>query len=209
MRNVAGYSGAGGVRDAAKPLAALAVAATVAGASLSMVAPAATAYDFTSGAKLTATTLKFSAAGSTSPRAQVETSITGLDDAQPILRLSVSITQRLPITSVTVSLPSGLAFSTDAAKLAHGVRTVGTSKPHPTVRKGRLMVSLKSSSSEAKLTVAGTALTESKALETSVQKLIQFNQAHPSDPRELPLKLAVTVGSGTRTVNVPIVVPFR
>lgn len=191
MRNVTEYSWApGGALQASRPWAALAAAATVLGASLSIAAPAATA--------------------GSSPNAVVSAAITGLDNAKPSLHFGIKTSHSLPITALIVALPSGLSVSSNASKLAHGVRATGTGKASSSVHKGQLIVSIKGNSPTVNLTVAGPALSESKALESSVEKLIAFNQAHASDPHTLALKLTITVDSGATTaIKVPDTIVFK
>jgi len=214
MRNVTEHSwAASGVRHGTRPWAALAAVATVVGVSLSIAASEAVAYEFhltrstqtTGGAPLAS-----SPNDGRPPRAQVYTSIAGLDTHKPSLRFAITVGGGVPVTAVTVALPSGLSFSTNAANLAHGVRATGTDKRRSSVRRGQLTVTLKGPSSKVNLTIAGPALSESRGLARSVVTLLQFNQAHTGDERVLPLKLTVTVDSGRLpAVKVPVTIPFR
>jgi len=193
MRNVAPYPWARcGARRISRSRAALTAAATVVGASLSLLATEAVALQF----------------AANSPTAKIEVRIGGLNSDQPRLTFAINTSGDLPITGVSVTLPSGLSFASNAVKLAHGVRTTG-GKPHCDVRKGQLILTLKGKSPSVDLTVAGPALLESKALEATAVKLIAYNQAHPTAPRNLVIKLEVTVDSGATALKAPVSIEFR
>lgn len=213
MRNVAEYSWtASGLRHGTKPWVAVAAAATVLGASISIAAPEAVAYAF----KLTPSSqgpggapVATSPVSSQPTKATVASAITGLDDDKPSLHFGITTTGNLPVTAVTVVLPSGLLFSAKASDLAHGVQATRAVKPHSTVRDGQLTVALNGSSPTVSLTIGGPALTESKRFQQSVETLAAFNQAHKSDHRSLSLKFTVTVDVGRLdTVTVPVTIVF-
>jgi len=213
MRNVAEHSWtASGLRHGTRPWAVLAAAATVLGASISIAAPEAVAYEF----NLTPSSQGPGGAPVATPpvngqptKATVDSAITGLDNEQPSLHFGITTTATQPVTAVTVVLPSGLSFSDKASDLAHGIRTTGSGKPQSTVRKGQLTVTLKGSSPGVSLTIGEPALTESKRFEQSVATLEAFNQAHKSDRRSLSLKFTVTVDVGTLdSVKVPVTIAF-
>jgi hypothetical protein len=213
MRNVAEYSWtASRLRHATKPWAALVAAATVLGASLSIAAPEASAYEFNltpssqgaGGAPVTAPP-----AGGQATTATIASAISGLDNEKPSLRFAVTTSGTQPVTALTVVLPSGLSFSGKASNLAHGVRTTGTDKPHSTVRDGQLTVTLKRGSPTVNLTIGAPALTESKRFERSIETLVAFNRAHKGDERSVSLKFTVTVEIGTiDSVKVPVTIAY-
>jgi hypothetical protein len=214
MTNVAGYADTGsGTRLATRPWAALAAAATVVGASLSLAAPESVAHELhlahgsqaPSGGAIAAAD-----AGGGSASAVVNAALAGLHDGKPSLDLGIKTAPGVPISSVTVVLPPGLFFASDAAKLAHGVRATGSATAHSQVRRGQLTITLKGNSSNVSLTMGGSALTEGKRLQESVEQLTVFNQAHQTSPRDLPLKMTVTVLSGTLvTITVPVTIDFK
>jgi hypothetical protein len=163
------------------------------------------------GAALTALALAAPIASAASlPSATVSSNLSGIANAKPSLRLGIQTGTGARITTVTIAVPPGLAFTTSAAGLARGVRTSGTGTAHSSVKGGLLTVTFRGDSDHVDLTVSRPALTESKGLKRAVDKVIDFNQAHHSDERDFPIDLTVTVyGAGTASVKVPIVIAVR
>jgi hypothetical protein len=188
MKNVAGH-GYG-----------YAVVATVVGLSLCIGAPEVMAG--TPGASPAST-------GAGQASAVVGATIGGIATGRPRLRFAIETHGGFPVTAVTIALPAGLSFSPKATDLDHGVR-VGSDKPHSSVRKGRLAVTLRRARTSFVLTIAGAALTESQRLEDAVRKVVLYNKAHMRHERALPLKLMVIMASGPHaSLRVINTIPFR
>jgi len=184
----------------------LVAAVTVVGLSSAIAVPEALAYDLqvTGGAPIASST------AGTPASAKVKGSVAGLGNRKPSLRFDIAAKGTFPITALTIQLPTGLFFSTRASGLAHGVAVAGTTKERSSVRHGLLTVTLPATSPRVELTVKGSALTESKALEATVGKLAQYNTAHKGSKRVLKLKLTVTVESGPlASIKVPVTFTFR
>ncbi|HWF74243.1 MAG TPA: hypothetical protein VG186_12915 [Solirubrobacteraceae bacterium] len=161
------------------------------------------------GLSLSLATPEVTAAGTGSETAVVTTTIGGIADGKPRLRFAVATQGGFPVTAVDVTLPSGLAFSTKASDIDHGVR-VGTAAARSSVRKGALTVTLHQAAPSFVLTVAGSALTESTKLEAAATKLVLYNRSHLRHEHTLPLKLLITLERGTHTaLKLPDTIAFR
>jgi hypothetical protein len=120
------------------------------------------------------------------------TTITGLARGKPHIQFHVhSGSYSPPLQSLTVTLPAGLEFSRNGAKLKTGV-TVLRVFPTLSLSQGRLVVTAPNQN-YLLVKIGGPAITETTKLEAKTASITRYDKKHRRHQRSLKLKLVLRV----------------